>query len=71
MVVEPTPTRTPLHEDRRRPVNHNLPHVGLGQQRLQRPVPYEVPESFLNSGLRIDDVERPSAGWRDAGLFGE
>ena len=47
----------PSHEDRVGGVDHDLPHVGVGQQRLERPVAGEVAVGTVGHAARVGDVD--------------
>jgi hypothetical protein len=49
------------HEDRQGSVHHDLPHVGVVQQRLQRPVAGQIAQSPLRHHIGLDDVGVPPA----------
>jgi hypothetical protein len=60
VVVSRRPTMA-LHEDRVRGVDHDLPHVVVGQEGLERPVAGDVAEGALDDQLGVGQVERAQA----------
>ena len=61
LVVVSRLTAVTTHEDGVGPVYHDLPHVVVGQQRLQRPVAREVAEGPLGDRGRIGQIEGPQS----------
>ena len=61
LVVVPARAQVPLHEDLRWGVDHDLPHVVVGEEGLERAVAGEVPHRPFDHRGRIGEVERPHA----------
>ena len=63
LVVVAARARVPFGEDRRGPVDHDFPHVGVGEERLQGAVAGEVAQRPIDGGLGVGDVDpAPTCG---------
>jgi hypothetical protein len=61
LVVVAAPAIVAVHEDGVRPVDHDLPHVGIVEQGLERAVAGQIAQRPLGGDLRLGDVEGPPA----------
>ncbi len=59
LVVVARPALVPLHQDHVGGVDHDLPHVGVVEQRGQRPVAGDVAEGPLGHERRLGQLEGP------------